>query len=92
MAMATECAGCGVVTSWICAAQFCSGEEHLIICWDCWQSGKRCFFGPGGLIVSDTAPSGYREADLYWDEGCYVTGGTKEIHYPNCGNAAEINL
>lgn len=77
MAMATECGGCGSLTSWICAAQFCNGpNEHVIICINCWEKGKRCFIGPAGLIVANEKPNDeFSEATLYWDEGNHVTGG-----------------
>jgi hypothetical protein len=85
MAKATPCGHCKQVTSWICAAQFYNGEdEHIIICYDCWRAGKRCFIGPNGLVVNNKAPSDeYREAALFYDEGGFVTGGEIPMTYPD---------
>lgn len=84
MAMATPCGGCEKTTSWIFAAQFCNGEnEHVIICNECWDAGKRCFLGPNGLVVSNELPPSHKEAALYWDEGGFVTGGDLPITYPS---------
>lgn len=83
MALALPCKGCGKTTSCIFAAQFCNGDEHVIVCIECWDAGKRCFMGPNGLVVSHEMPPKYKEAALYWDEGGYVTGGNLPITYPS---------
>lgn len=75
--------GCGKTTSCIYAAQFRNGSEHLIICNECWTDGKRCFFGPNGLVVSKEIPPFHKEAALYWDEGGFVTGGEMPVTYPS---------
>ena len=82
MAHSMKCGGCGRETSCLFGAQFRNGDERVIVCAECWDSGKRCFFGENRLVVSDTAPEGYKEARLYWDEGCVITGGSIPICYP----------
>ena len=85
MALSVPCGGCSLETSCICAAQFYNGrEQFVVICKDCWDAGKRCYFGTEGLIVANQPPNEeYREAALYWDEGGYVTGGLLPISYPS---------
>lgn len=84
MAMATPCGGCEKTTSWICAAQYCNGKHHVIICSACYEQGERCWVLPdGSLKVSKEKPEGGRAAALYWDEGGFVTGGEEEVTYPN---------
>lgn len=82
MAHSMKCGGCGRETSCLFGAQFRNGDERVIICSRCWDSGKMCFFGPGGLVVSDTEPPGYQVASLYWDEASAVTGGIVPVCYP----------
>lgn len=81
MAMASPCAGCKIVTSYIFAAQFSDKDQHLIICNDCWADGVRCYRGPDKLIVGKDLD--YKEAVLYWDEGGFVTGGDRPVTYPS---------
>lgn len=83
MAMATPCAGCSKVTSWICAAQYTHQDQHEIICFDCYENGVRCWFFEGKLVVSKDQPKGSKKAVLYWDEGGYVTGGGGAFTYPD---------
>ena len=89
MAMSEPCGRCKKITSFICAAQFHGkNEDELIICYDCWNSGYRCFDGSDGLIVALTCPEGYETAKLYYDEGAYVTQGeipVEEWTYFNAG-------
>lgn len=81
MAMASPCENCKVVTSYICAAQFANKDQHLIICKECWDVGFRCYMTPDGLIIGKDLE--HMEATLYWDEGGNVTGGDREITYPD---------
>ena len=86
MARSERCCGCKEETSYVCAAQFCDGpDNHLIICFSCWEDGLRCFYSSKeGLVASKTKPSDeYREAKLYYDEGGFVTGGAIPRAYPS---------
>lgn len=86
MAMASPCDGCGEVTSYICAAQYCHNKQQKILCYDCYNERQiRCWFDGTDLMVNKEAPENWVPAVLYWDEGLRVTGFDENVRvtYPS---------
>lgn len=73
--MISDCGSCKKSTGWIFGAQFSNNNQHVIICFDCWNKGQRCWFDGSKLIVSNKQPENCKKAVLYWDEGLFTTGG-----------------
>ena len=97
MAMAAKCSGCGCTVSCIFAAQYEAKTIaqahgiHVVLCKSCWDYGIRMWVNDTyDYCIGTTAPEGFREASLYWDEGGLVTGRTRdEMTWPNGNDHAE---